>query len=260
MNQSCKPLQELTVERLRVKVFGDRMAMGRAAGLEVADRIRALQKEQQHVTMMFAAAPSQNEFLETLASQPGIDWQRIIALHLDEYVGLPEDAPQSFRTYLRGHLFSLVNPGRVHLLKGEAADPAEECRRYAELIVGNPVDIACIGIGENGHLAFNDPPVADFLDPEAVKVVELDQVCRNQQVNDGCFPALGKVPTHAFTVTIPTIMSARYIHCIVPGPTKSEAVRRTLKGEVSTACPATILRRHLRAVLYLDRDSASQLV
>lgn len=243
-----------------MKIFGDRRAMGCAAGLEVAERIRALQKEQNHVTMMFAAAPSQNEFLETLAGEPGIDWQRIIALHLDEYVGLTEDAPQSFRSYLREHLFSLVNPGRVHLLKGEAQDLAEECRRYAELIVQNPVDIACIGIGENGHLAFNDPPVADFLDPEVVKVVELDQVCRSQQVNDGCFPSIEKVPTHALTVTIPALMSARYIYCMVPGPTKSEAVRRTLNEEVSTACPATILRRHLRATLYLDRDSASQVV
>lgn len=256
MYDLVKPVAEFTAERLVVKIYQTRDAMGAAAGREAADRIRSLLAEQKYVRIVFAAAPSQNEFLKALAAEPGIDWSRVVALHLDEYVGLSGDAPQSFRRYLKEHIFSLVNPGEVHLLAGEAENPAAECRRYSEILVQNPIDIACVGIGENGHLAFNDPPVADFLDLEAVKVVELDGVCRQQQVNDGCFASLDLVPTHALSLTVPAIMSARYIYCMVPGPTKVAAVRGTVRGPVSTSCPASILRRHLRAVLYLDEDSA----
>jgi glucosamine-6-phosphate deaminase len=254
-----KPNKELSMEHLQVRVYDNRKEMGFAAGKAVASRIRELLQMQELVTMIFAAAPSQNEFLQTLVSEPGIDWKKVIALHMDEYIGLPENSPQHFRNYLEEHIINLVHPGEVHFLNGNAESIADECRRYSELLVDNPVDIVCCGIGENGHLAFNDPPVADFLDPQIVKVVELEKICRQQQVNDGCFPSLDHVPTHALSLTIPALLSGRYIYCMVPGSAKAAAVRDTLFGPITTSCPASILRRHFRVVLYLDTDSAAQL-
>lgn len=259
MNQSVTPIKELSLEHLRVEAYNTRKEMGLAAGQAVASRIRELLKKQQTVTMIFAAAPSQNELLETLANEPDIDWKRVIALHMDEYVGLPENSPQRFRKYLEDHIMNLVNPGEVQFLNGNTTSIKEECERYAKLLQDNPVDIVCCGIGENGHLAFNDPPVADFLDPQIVKVVELEKTCRQQQVNDGCFPSLDQVPTHALSLTIPALLSGRYIYCIVPGTTKAAAVRDSINGPVSTSCPASVLRRHFRSVLYLDADSAALL-
>lgn len=259
MEKTEKPKRELAVERLQVKIFNTREEMGTAAGKAAGSRIRNLLQKQQSVTVVFAAAPSQNEFLATLAGEPGIDWRRVIALHMDEYVGLPPGSPQSFRRYLEDHIINLVHPGEVHFLNGNAGSLADECQRYARLLVEHPVDIVCCGIGENGHLAFNDPPVADFFDPEIVKVVELEEKCRQQQVNDGCFPSLSQVPKKALTLTIPALLSARFIYCVVPGPTKAAAVGASITGPVSTSCPASILRRHLRAVLYLDEESAALL-
>lgn len=259
MDGKVTPVKEITVDHLQVRVYKDRKTMGLAAGNAVADRLRELLKKQDSVTMVFAAAPSQNELLATLVHQADIDWKRVIAFHMDEYVGLPEDSPQLFRRYLKDHIFDLVDIGQVHYLNPNTDSTPDECRRYAGLLRENPVDIVCCGIGENGHLAFNDPPVADFLDPEIVKVVELDETCRQQQVNDGCFPSLAQVPAQAMTLTIPALLSGRYIHCVVPGTTKATAVRDTLYGPVTTACPASILRRHFRANLYLDPDSAARL-
>jgi glucosamine-6-phosphate deaminase len=249
-------MRSLTVERLKVEIFSDRKAMGEAAGQAVSGKMKELLKEKEQLSMVFAAAPSQNEFLEALTQSPGIDWKRVMAFHLDEYVGLPVSAPQSFGQFLRIRLFEKVRPGEVHYLNGMAPDPETECIRYAALFKGHPFDIACIGIGENGHLAFNDPPVADFSDPKPVKVVDLDLASREQQVHDGCFNDLKNVPKKAITLTIPVIFSSRFIYCMVPAPTKAEAVRKTLAGPVSAACPATILRRHENAILFLDRDSA----
>ena len=251
--------KEMVFEHLQVKIFNCRNAMGKAAGKAVAAKIIELLKQQKTVTMIFAAAPSQNEFLATLASEPGIDWKRVIALHMDEYVGLPEDSPQRFRKYLEDHIVNLIHLGEVYFLNGNASSTIDECRRYASLLVEHPVDIVCCGIGENGHLAFNDPPVADFLDPQIVKVVELEEKCRQQQVNDGCFASLDQVPTEALSLTIPALLSGRYVYCIVPGTTKAEAVKDSLFGMVSTSCPASVLRRHFRATLYLDTDSAALL-
>jgi glucosamine-6-phosphate deaminase len=209
------------------------------------------------VRMAFAAAPSQEEFLAALVTEPELDWARVTAFQLDEYVGLPAEAPERFGHFLRTRLFDQVRPGEVHLI-GAAANAAaatEECRRYADLLAAAPLDIVCLGIGENGHLAFNDPPVADFLDPARVKLVELDDACRRQQVNDGCFPTLAQVPTHAITLTIPTLLSGAMLSAVVPGPAKRVAVRRTLSGPIETACPASILRTHPACTLYLDPNS-----
>lgn len=240
-----------TVDRLKVSVHPDRRALGEAAGAAVAACMRKLPGR---VRMVFAAAPSQNETLETLARAMDLDWSRVTAFHMDEYAGLAKDAPQAFSRYLREHLFDLVHPGEIHLIDG-LNDPARECGRYAALIKEAPIDIVCLGIGENGHLAFNDPPVADFKDPRGVKEVELDEACRRQQVNDGCFPALDAVPRRAITLTIPALTTAAHLFCSVPGPRKREAVRRTLEGPISPLCPATALRSHPDCTLYLDRDS-----
>ncbi len=251
---SDQPITMRTVEKLRVRVYADRAAMGRAAGNDAANKLRELLARQQRVRMIFAAAPSQNETLATLADAGGIDWSRVTAFHMDEYIGLAEDAPQRFGRYLRDHIFGLVKPGEVHFINS-TADRVAECTRHTALLKQGPIDIVCLGIGENGHIAFNDPPVADFNDPALIKVVELDDACRQQQVNDGCFPNFAAVPTHAITLTIPALMSGRHLYCSVPGLTKRAAVTRTLNGPISTECPSTILRTHADCTLYVDSKS-----
>lgn len=242
-------------EKLIVKIYSNRATMGQEAGQAVASGMLEMLKKKD-LTMVFAAAPSQNEFLATLSKSPGIEWKRVTAFHLDEYVGLPGTAPQNFGRFLRERLFDKVRPGKVHYLNGIAEDPEAECDRYAALLKDHPFDIACIGIGENGHLAFNDPPVADFNDPRLVKMVDLDLASRRQQVHDGCFRDIESVPQKAMTLTIPAIFSAKFIYCMVPGPTKADAVKKTLEGPIATDCPAGILRKHGNATLFLDQDSA----
>ncbi|SDC22990.1 glucosamine-6-phosphate deaminase [Paenibacillus sp. UNCCL117] len=249
-----EPRESLRVDQLEVRVYNTRRELGEAAGLEAAEALRAKLSEQERVRIIFAAAPSQNEFLERLCREEGIDWSRVTAFHMDEYIGLPQGAPQRFSQFLKRSVFDLVKPGAVHLIDG-SENAEEECRRYAALLEEAPIDFVFLGIGENGHLAFNDPPVADFSDPALVKPVELETACRVQQVNDGCFPALSEVPTHAVTLTIPALLGAGRMFCMVPGPTKREAVKRTLNGPVSTECPATILRSHPACTLYVDSES-----
>jgi glucosamine-6-phosphate deaminase len=252
-------VDEFQVDSLRVKVYADRQLLGLAAGLAAGRELQKHLAEHGSARLVFAAAPSQQEFLSTLAAYEGIGWDTVTALHLDEYVGLTRDAPQRFGNWLDRHIFGLAHPGTVHYLNGNAEDIDQECRRYEALLREAPLAIGCLGIGENGHLAFNDPPVADFQDPALVKVITLDQRSREQQVHDGCFAHLEEVPTHALTLTIPACFSPAQIHCMVPGSTKAEAVKRTLQGPIGEACPATILRRHPGATLYLDRDSAALL-
>lgn len=259
MLRDLVPQSSRKADRLRVEIHGDRASMGAAAAYAVARRMRSLMAEKGRVVMVFASAPSQNEFLATLASLEGLNWGKVIAFHMDEYVGLSEEAPQRFRNYLRQHLFDIVCPGQIHLIDGSASHLEEECRRYAGLLETYPVDIVCAGIGENGHLAFNDPGVADFEDRERVRVVELDERSRWQQVHDGCFSDIGEVPRKAITLTIPALMAAPCLYCIVPGSSKAQAVKLTIKAPVDTECPATILRRHPCATLFLDKDSASLL-
>lgn len=245
---------------LNVKISDSRSEMGRIAALDIRKKILELLSEKSEINMIFAAAPSQNEVLEQLIAFDNIDWTRINAYHMDEYIGLSsEDLDKSFGYYLNEHIFSKVPFKSVNLINGGAADAEEECNRYERLLLGNPTDIVVMGIGENGHIAFNDPWVADFNDTKTVKKVELDEVCRNQQVNDGCFECLERVPTHALTLTCPTLFSGKHLFCIVPAKTKAEAVKRTLNGAINETCPATILRRHKSAVLYLDNDSSSLL-
>jgi glucosamine-6-phosphate isomerase len=247
-------LTEEKAEMLKVKVFENRQDMGAAAAIAAATKIKELQSQKDKLRIVFAAAPSQNEFLAELVKQEGIDWSRITAFHMDEYIGLPDDAPQKFGQFLYNRLFKIVKPGELHLIQSSTTIE-QECQRYSDLIADAPIDIICLGIGENGHIAFNDPPVADFADSRIIKPVELDAACRQQQVNDGCFPDFAAVPSHALTLTIPTMMSGAHLFCIVPGSTKRAAVEQTLHGPITTSCPASILRTHPDCTLYVDRDS-----
>ena len=246
--------KEFKTDKLYVKVFNDRTEMGKDAAKETAALIAALLKHKPEINMIFAAAPSQDEFLRELISNKNVEWDRINAFHMDEYAGLPPDAPQSFGVFLRGRIFGKVNFKSVNYMDGTAV-AEEECARYAALLKKYPPDIICMGIGENGHIAFNDPHVAFFNDPQTVKIVELDKACRRQQVNDGCFPSLDAVPAYALTLTIPVLMSAAHIVCVVPGSRKADAVKAAVQGEISEQCPASILRKHDNAVLYCDKDS-----
>ena len=250
-------IESFQAGQLRVYVYETRAQMGAAAGAAVAAELRRLIREQRRAIGLFASAPSQNEMIEALVAAPDLEWTSVIAFHLDEYIGVDEDAPPSFRRYLIERLVKRVPLAEFHGLRGEAANPAAVAKNYANLLQFKPPDFAALGIGENGHLAFNDPPVCDFNDPEAVKIVELDEACRQQQVNDGCFPALADVPRRALTVTIPTIMACAKLFVSVPGPRKQQAVQRTLDGPITTACPASILRLHPDAHLFLDRESAA---
>ena len=252
-------LKQWKVDKLSVEAYDNRTKMGIAAARQVSRKIKDIITEKGSVNMAFAAAPSQNEFLIELCNTRDVDWSKVIGFHLDEYIRLPEGAPQSFRRFLDENIFDKVRPGKVHYLNGNAKNLQDECDRYSHLLKTYPLDIACIGIGENGHIAFNDPHVADFHDPYWVKVVDLDEKCRQQQVNDGCFPSIHDVPLNALTLTIPAIMSAKYIYCIVPGVTKQEAVKNTLEDPIDAGCPASILREHDAAVLFLDEQSAQDL-
>lgn len=243
-------------DRLKVLVYPDRQQLGIAAAMQCAERISQLLEEQLYVNIIFAAAPSQNEFLSALVAETDIDWQRVNAFHMDEYVGLPATALQGFGNFLKEKIFDQLPFREVHYINGNAPDAAAACLRYAALLEKYPVDIVNMGIGENTHIAFNDPHVADFNDPLAVKVVDLDLACRQQQVNDGCFATLAAVPTHAITLTVPALMRAKYIYCMVPGINKASAVGHTLHATISEQYPSTILRTHHQAILFADVNSA----
>jgi glucosamine-6-phosphate deaminase len=239
-------------DQLNVYVYESRPKMGQAAASVIAAEIRRAIEERGKAVVILASAPSQNEFLSSLAEAPDIDWSRVTAFHLDEYLGMDEQAPQSFRKFLIDRLVNKVPLGQFHGLRGEAPDGTAEAKRYAQLLQENPPDFAVLGIGENGHLAFIDPPFCDFNDPEAVKVVQLDEVCRNQQVNDGAFAAIDEVPKHALSLTIPTLMATPKLFAIAPGPAKRYAIKRTVERPVTTGCPASILRTHPDAHLFID--------
>jgi glucosamine-6-phosphate deaminase len=235
-------------------VGATRDEMGARAAADIAAEIRSLQAKQKTVRIIFAAAPSQEEMLAALRKEPEIDWKRVTAFHMDEYIGLPPGARQRFAQWLKLHIFDHLPFGEVNLID-PGKDPKATAEAYAGKLKAAPIDIVCCGIGTNGHLAFNDPP-ADFDDPLTVKVVELDLECRRQQVEDECFATLKDVPTHALSVTIPGLLSARKLFCTVPGTMKREAVRRTLTEAVNPMCPATILKTHPGVKLYLDKNSA----
>lgn len=240
-----------------VHVASSRVAMGNQAAAEIGDEIRACLRKQAGARMVFAAAPSQAEMLAALCLERAINWARVTAFHMDEYLGLAADSPHRFANWLRRAIFDLLPLGLVHLIE-PGGNPERTAEDYAAKLSEAPIDIVCCGIGVNGHLAFNDPP-GDFNDPRTMKIVNLDAQCRQQQVDDQCFAVLSEVPAQALTVTIPALFSGHAIFCTVPGSFKRDAVRRTLLGPIDPSCPASILRRHPRCTMYLDQDSASGL-
>ena len=243
---------------MKLEVFDSKRELGEAAARAAAEVIRASIAARGRARVVAATGASQFEFLDALARVAGIDWGQVTFFHLDEYVGLPESHPASFRKYLRERLASRVRPGAFHFIDGEAQDPREECRRLGALISQEDVDVAFVGIGENGHLAFNDPP-ADFETEEPYIVVELDEACRRQQVGEGWFEGVDEVPRRAISMSIRQILKARHVVGVVPDRRKAEAVRDCLELEVSPLRPASALQRHEGASLYLDRESASLL-
>jgi glucosamine-6-phosphate deaminase len=249
------PIRRLQCEQLEIEVYETRAEMGAASAARFAERLRQILAERGQAAVVFASAPSQNEFLASLRDQD-LAWGRVTAFHMDEYVGLAADHPASFRRYIREHLLDHVPVAAFHELRGEAPDADAECERYATLLREAQPPLVAMGIGENGHLAFMDPPVCDFDDPRDVKVVDLDDVCRMQQVHDGCFATFADVPSRALSLTIPVFMRIAHAVVTVPGPTKRAAVRAAVQGPVTEQCPASILRRHADATLYLNKESA----
>jgi glucosamine-6-phosphate deaminase len=241
-----------------IRVFDSKAAMGEAAALQAATALREAIAQKGAAYVVAATGASQFEFLERLVVAPGIDWTRTVFFHLDEYVGLPDTHPASFRKYLRERIVDRVHPGTFHLIEGDAADPAAEARRVGESIARQPIDVAFVGIGENGHLAFNDPP-ADFETTSPYLVVELDEACRRQQLGEGWFPSLADVPRRAISMSIHQVMASREIVCVVPDQRKAQAVKDCLEGDVTPLHPASILQRHPRATVYLDAPSAALL-
>jgi len=242
-----------------VEIHKNRKTMGEAAGKKAEELIVKYLKQKKEVRIIAASAPSQNEIIAYLAKSKLIDWRRVTAFHMDEYIGISDDAPQNFGKWLNDRLFSKVPVKAFHCIKSNA-DPEKECARYTALLKKAPIDVLLGGIGETGHVAFNDPPVADFNDPLTIKVITIDNASRNQQVHDGCFPSLAKVPKKAFTLTIPILQSASSIVYTVPKATKAAAVGKMFKGPIEKKCPASILRTHPDCYIFLDNESSREII
>ncbi len=245
-------------DNLQVKVYNNPREAGVSAADFVAGTLKSGIEEKGKANLILATGASQFSFLDAL-KQKQLPWSKITVFHLDEYKDISDQHPASFRKYLKDRILDIVKPGEVYLINGDAKDLEKEIARYEQLLKDHPVDVACIGIGENGHIAFNDPPVADFNDPKWVKVVELDETCRLQQFGEGWFPSLDDVPSEAVSLTITAIMNCKTISCVVTDKRKANAVYNTLNGEISTACPASILRKHTDTVLFLDTAAGSLL-
>jgi glucosamine-6-phosphate deaminase len=244
--------------KMDIRVHDTKAEMAAAAAARAADALRAAIAERGRAHVITATGASQFEFLDRLVAAPGIDWTRTVFFHLDEYVGLPDTHPASFRKYLRERLAERVHPGAFHFIEGDAGDPAAECRRVGAILALHPIDVAFVGIGENGHLAFNDPP-ADFEVAEPYIVVDLDEGCRRQQLGEGWFETLEDVPRRAISMSIQQILKSREIICVVPDARKARAVQECLAGEITPRHPASVLQRHPRTTVFLDAPAAALL-
>jgi len=253
------PSKSFQVDALPVRIYPRASEMAQDAANLARDYLQEVLARQGSAAVILATGNSQIEFLHALIALGGVDWSRITCFHMDEYLGIPAGHGASFQRYMRERVESRVSPRQFHYLSGDAWLPLDECERYAGLLAAQPIDLCCLGIGENGHLAFNDPPVANFDDPHKVKLVRLDVASRQQQVNEGHFPNLEAVPQYAFTLTIPQLCSAKRMFCIAPEKRKAKAVKAALAGPIDTTCPASFLRRQPQATLFLDVDSASLL-
>jgi len=256
LKEAVTPLETKIVEKMPVRVFASNELLGRAAADDFATIITQLLNKQDKVAVIFACANSQLTFLNALKDMKGIDWSRIAVFHMDEYLGMSDQHPASFARFIREKLVNFVNPGGFYPLNGNTPDVKSELKRYTDLMTKYPPDVCVLGIGENGHLAFNDPP-ADFHTKELIHVVDLDSVCRTQQVNEGHFPTLDDVPKHALSLTVPALLAPKHVLAIVPEERKAAAIQTALTGPVTPNCPASILRTQPHVTLYLDQDSAS---
>ncbi len=252
------PIRSFSSAGLQVQVYSNKLFLGQAAAEWVTELLDQSVTKNGQANLILATGASQFEFLAAFKKMV-VAWERITVFHLDEYKGMSITHPASFRKYLKERILDEVKPKQVYFLNGDSPDLDAELANYERLLQACEIDVACIGIGENGHIAFNDPAVADFNDPKLVKVVDLDEACRRQQLGEGWFPTLADVPTQALSLTIPAIMRCRAISCVVPDLRKANAVHNALYGPLSTACPASILRTHANARLFLDPDSASGL-
>jgi glucosamine-6-phosphate deaminase len=257
--KSSAPLKTFQVESLPVRVYAGQAELSADVAQIARNYLQETLAANGSAAVILATGNSQIEFLDELIQLGGVEWARVTLFHMDEYLGISAEHKASFRHYLRERVERRVKPRVFHYLEGDTLLPLNECERYAKLLQAQPIDLCCLGVGENGHLAFNDPPVADFADPRTVNIVKLDEPCRLQQVGEGHFPDLGQVPQYALTLTIPTLCSAARMLCIAPEKRKARAIRDALKGPISTACPASVLRRQPHATLFLDMDSASLL-
>jgi glucosamine-6-phosphate deaminase len=240
-----------------IKVFDDKRSLAKAAAEQAATAIRAVIKDHQHARVVAASAASQLEFLEALTAMQGIDWKRVELFHLDEYIGVPMTHPASFCKFLQEHLVNKTGITKVHLLNG-TADPVGVLREASKAIAAAPIDIAFVGIGENGHLAFNDPP-ADFETEEPFLIVKLDEACRRQQVGEGWFPDISAVPKQAMSMSVRQVLRSREILAVVPDKRKAQAIKACFDGPISPMAPSSILRTHPNATIYLDQQSAALL-
>jgi glucosamine-6-phosphate deaminase len=253
------PLDVFPVEQAVVQVYPTKSDMSYAAAVQAGRILQRAISRRGRARVIIATGNSQIDFMRTLTRLPDLKWGCVEAFHMDEYVGMPESHPASFRRWVKTRWADVVHPGPVHYLQGDAADLDEECRRYGELVGAAPMDACFLGFGENGHVAFNDPHVADFEDRQRVKRVDLDKRCRHQQLGEGHFPTLETVPREALTLTCPTLMSAEHLICCVPEARKAEVTRNALENPVSTDCPASRVRSHSSANIFLDLDSAALL-
>jgi glucosamine-6-phosphate deaminase len=247
------------VDHLSVQVYKSEADMAFDVAVIVSKYLQSLLEQQQTVAVVLATGNSQLKFLDALIAVGGVDWSKVTLFHLDEYLGITADHPASFRRYLRERVEKRVIPQKFHYIEGDTLEPLAECDRYTKLLQAQPIDLCCLGVGENGHLAFNDPSVANFQDPYSVKLVKLDSVNRQQQVNTGQFPHIDHVPQYAFTMTLPLICSAKKILCLAPGQRKVQVVKQILHGKIDVTCPASVLRQQPQATLFLDSNSAKLL-
>lgn len=253
-----RPVREFLAGSLKVQVYPTSGDLAIAASQEAGKFLATVLKAKGIATVMLAAGNAHIEFLRNFVRNSGVDWNRVVFFHMDEYLGIGLFHPASFRRYLKQRVERKVQALQFNFIEGDALYPINECERYARLLEG-PIDLCCLGIGENGHLAFNDPLVADFADRLSVKIVKLDKNCRKQQVGEGHFRRIEDVPQYAITVTIPALCRAEKMVCVVPEARKAKAVHAALESPISTSCPASILRKKVGATLFLDQESSKLL-
>jgi len=252
------PIKQFQVDALAVRVYASQTDLSQDAAHLAHTYLLEVLARQETAAAILATGNSQITFLKALIELGGVDWSRITLFHMDEYLGIAGDHKASFRRYMRERVASLVKPRAFHYLEGDALLPMDECARYTKLLRAQPIDLCCLGVGENGHLAFNDPPIANFEDAQVVTIAKLDEACRMQQVGEGHFINLDAVPQYALTLTVPTLCSKKVI-CVAPEKRKAKAVKAALQGPISSACPASVLRRYPQATLLVDLDSTSLL-